>query len=46
MAEIVDLKSAGRLIWLCGHCGCTTFRLYDDHRVVVTVTNATQMGFQ
>lgn len=31
MAEIVDLKSASRLIWLCGHCGCTTFRLYDDH---------------
>lgn len=30
MADIVDLHKPERLMWLCGHCGCTTFRLYND----------------
>jgi hypothetical protein len=28
--NVVDLPKRERLIWMCGHCGCTSFYLYND----------------
>jgi hypothetical protein len=30
MSNVVDLPKRERLIWTCGHCGCSTFYLYND----------------
>jgi hypothetical protein len=30
MSNIIDFQKRERLIWTCGHCGCSTFYLYSD----------------
>lgn len=30
MSNVVGLPKRERLIWLCGHCGCSTWYLYSD----------------
>lgn len=30
MSEVVDFPKPEHLIWTCGHCGCSTFYLYND----------------
>jgi hypothetical protein len=30
VTNVVDLPKRERLIWICGHCGCSSFYLYSD----------------
>lgn len=30
MGDVIQLHSPERLVYLCGVCGCSTFRLYND----------------